>query len=209
MSSQKSLLQGLALAVALHIALLAIQGSFFGFGNDRLPKLSVSIQLQTINIDKEPANTLEPDPQRQIVEQPETLDFPEKIILAKASDDDSGRERKPAIQLSASSDNFRRFLQSETDRNIDSKQNKLSEFSANFEPYFDAPETAPETSYRDFQGALGGGQYKVTKNGRVTCVLKMVPLSFDDHIYGAGGGTKDCTPKKKFDLNLRKNTREQ
>ena len=91
---------------------------------------------------------------------------------------------------------------------IDFKQNKLSEFSATFKAYFDPPETTIETNYRDFQGVLGGGQYKVYKNGKVTCVLSMVPLSFDDHVYGAGGGARDCTPKKKFDLNLRKNTRE-
>ncbi|MFT5136205.1 MAG: hypothetical protein ACI9XU_000165 [Arenicella sp.] len=129
-------------------------------------------------------------------------------MAPQASSDDDGRDLNPTIVLSTNSVTFKGFLQSETNRNIDLKPNTLSEFSATFKAYFVPPETTPEINYRDHQGALGGGQYKVHKNGKVTCVLNMVLPSFDDHVYGAGGGARDCTPKNKFDLNLSKNTRE-
>jgi hypothetical protein len=197
-NSQSFLLQGFALAVALHISLLVITPNVFGFNKDRLPSLVLSIQLQKTNIQNTPADTFEPEPQRETTKQPEKLDFQEQMIVAQASPTDSGRELEPTLQLSTNSATFKRFLQAETVRNIDSKPNILSEFTATFKTYFDAPETTPETNYRDSQGALGGGQYKVYKNGKVTCVLNMVPLSFDDHVYGAGGGARDCTPRKNL-----------
>jgi hypothetical protein len=207
-SSQNSLFQGFALAVALQISLFVITSKFFGFSNERLLSAGLSIQLHKINIQNTPTNTAEPESQRVTLKPTEKLGFSEQIMAPQASSDNDGREAKPTIQLSTNSVTFQGFLEPETDRNIDSKQNALSEFSATFKVYFDPPETTIETNYRDFQGALGGGQYKVYKNGKVTCLLNIVPLSFDDHVYGAGGGARDCTPKKKFDLNLRKNTRE-
>ena len=207
-SSRDNLLQGFALAVALHIGLLVIQPGFSGLTKDRHPRLSISIQLEKRELENKLAKGLNPEPKTQTSKRAKTSVFPEDVILAKASVEDSGPERKPRIELSTSGVTFKRFMQSETDRNIDFKQNKLSDFSATFDAYFAAPETAPEINYRDFQGRLGGGQYKVHKDGKVTCVLKMMPLSFDDHVYGAGAGSKDCTPIKKFDLNVPKNTRE-
>jgi hypothetical protein len=207
-SSQNFLLQGFALAVALHFSLLVITPMFSGLNNGRLPSLVLSIQLQKINIQPPRADTTESKPKPETTKQPAKLEFPEQVMVAQAGSDNYGRQLKPTIQLSSNSATFKGVLQSQTDRNIDLKPTTLSEFSATFKAYFDPPETTPETNYRDFQGALGGGHYKGYKNGKVTCVLKMVALSFDDHVYGAGGGTRDCTPKKKFDLNLRKNTRE-
>lgn len=207
-STRNYLSQGFTLAVALHIGLLVIQPDISGLTKDRHLGLSISIQLEKRDLENKPAKALNPEPKPQTSKRAKPRAFPEHVILAKPSEGDSERERKPRIELSTRGATFKRFIQSETDRNIDSEQNKLSEFSASFEAHFATPETALEINYRDFQGRLGGGQYKVHKDGKVTCVLNMVPLSFDDHIYGAGGGAKDCTPIKKFDLNLRKNTRE-
>lgn len=197
---QNFLLQGLALAVALHIALLAIQLRFSAPSNNSFRPLSVSIQLQETKTENIPDDVRPAEPQ--------IIDVRPRIIVAEATTEDPKPELKPRVQISTSDENLKRFLRSETDRNINNEENKLSEFSATFEPYYQAPEIVPEISYQDSQGYLGGGQYKVHKNGKVTCVLNMVPLSFDDHVYGAGGGAKDCTPKKKFDLNLRKSTRD-
>jgi hypothetical protein len=207
-SSQSFLLQGFALAAALHISLLVITPIFFGFNKDRLPSLVLSIQLQKTNIQNTPTDIFESKAKPEPTKQPEKLDLRDQIKAAQASSDNDGRELKPTIQLSTNSATFKRFLQSETNRKIDSETNTLSEFSATFKTYFDTPKATPVINYRDFQGALGGGQYKVYKDGKVTCVLNMVPLSLDDHVYGAGGGTRDCTPPKKLNLNLRKNTQE-
>lgn len=200
-SSQHYLLQGLAFAIVLHLALLAIQPSFLELSTEILPPLNVSIQLETTE-----ATQINPVARKQNLQ--ENIDLEPRIITTKAKVDDSELTLKPRIEISTSGESFQRFLQSETEHNIKALDNKLSEFSTTFKPYFEPPISTPDIAYREFQGALGGGQYKVYKNGKVTCELNMVPLSFDDHVYGAGGGTKDCTPKKKFDLTLRENTRD-
>lgn len=208
-SLHNSLLQGLALAVAMHMALLSPQLKFTELSKHSAAPVSLSIQLEKIEIDNKPPDLIEQEQQKETPRQVNGIDLGPKVMVAEVPVDDPKPEHKPRIHISTSAESFKYFLQSETNRNVKPKQDKLSEFAATFPAYFEATEITPETSYRDFQGVLGGGQYKVYKNGKVTCVLNMVPLSFDDHVYGAGGGTKDCTPKAKFDLNLRENTNKQ
>jgi hypothetical protein len=98
-STQNSLLQGFALAVALHFSLLVITPKFSGLNTGRLPSLVLSIRLQKIYIQPPRADTTESKPKPATTKQPAKLEFPEQIMAAQAGSDDYGRELKPTIEL--------------------------------------------------------------------------------------------------------------
>jgi hypothetical protein len=99
---------------------------------------------------------------------------------------------------------FRQFMQAEILRDSRKNPNAAKTFSETFVPDFVAQERVDDTEYA--QGPLGGGQYKVRKNGKIYCVLKMVPLTLDDQMHAFPAISKDCTPKKVFDPKLRETT---
>ena len=76
-----------------------------------------------------------------------------------------------------------------------------------FKKSFAAPsiEEEPELLYEDGQqGALGGGIYKIRKNG-VTCEqLNMVPMTMDDHLYGTISIIDNCSEEEKIKVKVGK-----
>jgi hypothetical protein len=190
------------LAILMHFLLLAVPVSKESKPNQAKTKLRITfntlqqeIELPTNTPPKKAANALavtaevENNPPKQ-----NTKPLPQESPL---DEEDQSRITENSLV-------FRRFLQAEISRDAQTNPNAAKEFSETFTPYFVAPEIAEDTEYS--QGPLGGGQYKIRKNGKVYCVLKMVPLSMDDQEYGFPSSSKDCTLKQKFDPKLRINT---
>ncbi len=92
---------------------------------------------------------------------------------------------------------FRQFIETEVQRNRQLNSEAVDDFSETFQP----PVEPKLKDIKQETGSLGGGNYKVRRNGVVCETLTMVPQTFDQ-INGANirtsGNCKEV--KKKFNL---------
>lgn len=207
-----------ALAVLAHLVLLSLPG-LSPSDEPRERHLAVTLQNEVpssapVELQKESTTTplAREDTQatKPLANQPSIEERPpeqptEQTISAEQALDDE--TPKPTISLSSNSPSLARFLRSELQRDQRAFPNAAQDFADTFEASNVAPEPPTEIAYA--QGPLGGGQYKVHKNGKVYCVLQMVAQSFDD-INGNAfpAASKDCSPAPRFDPKLRINTLE-
>ena len=186
----------MGLAIVSHLVLLGLKLAL-PKAKPSVPRV-ISVQLH-VPPDKPPLIR----PPASEPQQPQTPTPPSPIVQQAIQA--PPEQEKPPANLSINSKIFARFLRDELERDTQAKPNAAEQFADTFVPYFNAKPVPANTVYA--QGQLGGGQYKVRKNGKVYCVLKLVPLSFDDIV---GGGfpmmSRDCTPPQIFDPKLRQNT---
>jgi len=121
------------------------------------------------------------------------------IIATKPSAD---VQEKIVIQTSPQSTQFKRFLDSETDRYIKQNPGLIGEFDQTFNPLpgYESPKELapghPESIPRHRT------DFAQEANGKRTCLLK-VPNLLNVHA-GPNYVSKDCTREKEFELDLNK-----
>lgn len=164
------------------------------------PPLSISIQLE--------AQPLEPVIEKQAEEQvkPEPTPSAKQRVISEiltVKEEPKQLAAQPRIKVSPNSNEFRRFLRSETDSYIEKNPGTVQGFDRTFEiaPVEDyAQELSPYHSDSIPKG--GNNDFAVAQDGRVTCVVRT--LNMLDVTASPNFVSKDCTPKEKFELDLNK-----
>jgi len=200
-------------ACSVHL-LVFTQLGLFGGALTRTPviekELSVTLNQEPsiLETEKEDLTAIE----QQVIEPPKELKTPipqaetiieatptritTDLIVTKPSSQVSDK-----LQLSLDSKAFRRFLKSETERN----SKEAGESIANFKQTFEAAprqEYAEELSpyHADSIQKGGNNDFALAQDGRVTCAVRTLNMldvtASSNYVY------KDCTPEKKFELNL-------
>jgi len=131
--------------------------------------------------------------------EPTSSNLPTDIIVAQPAE--ASDQTSTKLQLSINSKEFRRFIESETERNANEAGKSIADFNQTFE-------TAPLEGYAEELSPYhsdsipkgGNNDFAVAKDGRVRCFVRTLNLL--DGTAGANFVSKDCTPKKKFDLKL-------
>ena len=210
-------------AMLLHASLLLITRTI-GNGPRVEPPLSVTLikehapetpeETRQPSIE-EPISSVEPEPveEPQPNREPQPIKEPQPTITKPthtpviASDilvdtrQSKNSQEKPNIQVSTQSESFKKWLALETDSFANKNSESVGKFNQSFKArsvYQSPKELSP------FQGnpSFGGSTDYVTEyKGKRTCHLEIINL------LDASGSptfiTKDCTPPKKFELNLK------
>ena len=189
------------LAALLHITLLlglSFNATHTKVSNEE-PRLTIHIRqpLKQLQQEKESAPVVQTSPEfeKPLLEQPLPKVKPKNDAFTTQV------ESEVIIYQSPNSKEFKQWLRKESENYVNNNTQSSGDFLATFDPVLPPPIDA-DTEYQTTP--MVGGQYKVRRKGKVICTLKMVPQSFDDFVDGApSGGVADCTPKKKFTLNLK------
>jgi hypothetical protein len=189
------------LAIIMHLLLLTIPAYQEPKPNTNKPRISIT--LKDIEETIEPQVDMEPLKTARVLAANQMVENSPPPQTSKPKQQGRPKDEQDQSTIADNSLLFRQFLQAEIARDAQKNPNAAKEFSDTFALDFVVPEPVSDTEYD--QGPLGGGQYKVRKNGKIYCVLKVVPLTIDDQAYAFPPTSKDCTPKQKFDPKLRKN----
>lgn len=189
--------KALSLAVVLLCALLALPYTARRPPTSHEPLLRLELNTlkpqPEINIEQaeNKADDLETQsvPAETPVSQPE---LPNDEILTQQPVD----EARQGVQVHSQS--FRRWLEHDTRQYIENNPGVLQDFAATFKAV--PAEQEPDIKYE--QGPLGGGNYKVRRNGMTCEQLVMVPMSFDDHLSGTISTAGNCVPNNPIKLDL-------
>jgi len=219
-SSVRNLSLAAGAALAIHLLLLALRiVSSPLLSNEEIP-ITVNLKLDEVKeppIDEpeseppEAEQTPEPIVEQTIEPIAEAVSVPEPraekpevnaqdlIIATKPSAD---VQEKILIQTSPQSTQFKRFLDSETERFIQQNPDLIGAFDQSFEPP-PVEESPIELASGNTQSiSRGRNAYATESNGRRTCGVKTLNL-LDIHASPTYVGA-DCTPEKKFVLELNK-----
>lgn len=195
-NTSKYLKGALVGAVVAHVLLLALKLNFESSAPLATPTLSIKLLVEEPPTKQ---SEIKPLSKPKQTEQARELPSPPLPPLQKVITT-SEKEPEAHTTIRLNSQNIRAFVKQEVHRYQQENPTAMEDFSETFEPV--VVEVPADTNYRDLQGPMAGGNYKVRRNGKVYCVLHFVPLSFDDYVNGGSyGGAMDCTPKKKFELN--------
>lgn len=204
-------------AVVLHLALLLIQFSF------ELQTLDADNELSITLLNEQPVEKLEtPKPRKQEPKKQEPkkqeLDKPstnprssiqprpaptiDNVIVAQPSDQ-KNEQPKVSLNLSTNSDQFKKFLRNETDSYTSANPESLESFEQTFTPSTTAvTEVSPSSKSSQRQMRRTGVGMSQDKNGKRTCFAQIPGLNSDFETPQLL--SKDCTPPKKFNLDLDK-----
>lgn len=150
--------------------------------NDKQPET----QQQTSNI----------EPAEPTVEKPQP---PQDILVVEQNKQPEPRTK---IETSVSSTSFRAWLETETQTFTTTNPESVAKFDDTFSPepiYISPRELSP---YNPKSVPRGSTTFKTELNGKVTCKAKILDML--DVSAGPSFTAKDCTPPKKFELNLAK-----
>jgi len=198
-STKKSWL-ALVCATALHLLLLQIQISIET--QPARERFEIDIRL----VSEQPEDVT---PEKEIVEQsmeqvePLSRIRPKKnIIVAKPSTDDS-KQAKVSVDVSINGDEFKKFLRNETDSFRNANPKTLESFNQTFgRPKRDDTKVSGQTNGARTQALKNGVGQSIDENGRHTCYA-LIP-NITDPFGPPSSVSKDCTPPKKFILDLDK-----
>ena len=207
----------LVAAILLHASLLLITRTI-GNGPRVEPPLSVTlikehapdtaeethqppIEEPISSVEPEPVEEPQPnrEPQPTITKPPHTPVIASDILVDTRQSKNS--QEKPNIQVSTQSESFKKWLALETDSFANKNSESVGKFNQSFKasPAYQSPE-----ELSPFQGnpSFGGSTDYVTEyKGKRTCHLEIINLL--DVSGSPTFITKDCTPPKKFELNLK------
>lgn len=144
----------------------------------------ISDDIKVAGATREPeADLASPEPVQN------TIETPLPPVLVKQPNPDQNQ----TAAISINSDAFKSFVEQETQRAI----NQGSKEAGAFEQSFIAPTEPVKQEFSRGTAALGGGIYKVSRNGQTCQTLVMVPQSFDDFNNGTISTSGECEPNKK------------
>ena len=165
---------------------------------------------------------LKPESQEEVIEPIEERPAPEKnieehlvntpkeeleptveIIVDQASSEDKeSKIEVTQIQTSLNSRSFSRFIESETKNYAEEAPESVSKFDKTFAPqqYYKSPEELNPLSPKYTKPTRT--DYAIERNGKRTCLLRIVNML--DITKGDSFVAQDCTPEKKFELDLNK-----
>ncbi len=198
--SNRVLLVAVTLAVLAHSSLLLITLDDYDLTQIENQTLSISL----VKEDPKPP----PEPKQAQTEKLQINPVQIEEVTAAQQDDDLVDEAKTRIQTSLMSNAFKSFVQRETDNYRNANPDSVEEFSTTFDETITNYENIPLQTKRGLAQARATGVFMIqNKNGGRTCGASVPQL-----LSGSGhddGSTemflgKDCTPEKKFELNLNK-----
>jgi len=210
-SLKRELLIAGVLAVCVHILLLLItfKDNRESLASTKALSVTLKIEEQEKEIQEQPLQTPE-ETKPAIAEQ--LQESPPKVMEAEPKDDLLS-EPETVLTTSLLSQEFKALIQQETHTYRQANPNSVEEFSETFE---DSEKANQDYSLGSKAGLTKEGLalarsigvfMSQDKNGRRTCGAYTHQLliggSFDGDSLG-GVVTKDCTPEKKFKLNLSK-----
>ena len=193
-----------------HALLLLIEFDVIGLSGKSENTLSVEVVFEQEQKPEEQDALKERVIEQQVIEEqvvsepPESVPEPiveptpvlETLITKQPSNEEPSSKTTVTVPISPYSSDLRRFIQNDAKLNATDNGVKVSSFGQTFiEP------AAPviEDVARD-TGPLGGGNYKVRRNGVECQTLRMVPQSFDElsgtvSTINTSGECEDLKPK--------------
>ena len=199
--SKRSILIASLLAVTVHASLLLIK-----LRHDAIVKLPVNqeitihlqplseivktpVEIETVNVEPETNNT----PEKIIENQVDTI-IQETVIVDQRSSEES-----ISAKININSAEFKQWIHKETENHINKNPNSIEDFADTFTLPTIEKKVVREKSISSIESNL----YETTRNGKVTCHLQaMLPFQ-NDFAPNAINTSRDCTPKKKFELDIR------
>ena len=211
--SSNTLTTAMSIAVVVHVILLAIPITQIELKpNKALKEVEVSF-LEEPTLDEVQPDTVEPVAQTQAkedLETPPTKPLNEKTINEKPKLQEDMVVAKPStqseptvkVEATVTSTSFKAWLEHDTQTFTSSNPGALDKFDKTFSPepiYTSPPELSPDNPQ---SRPARSTTFKVEKNGRRTCmarIINMLDVSAQDSFTA-----KDCTPPKKFELDMKK-----
>ena len=193
-------------AVALHLLLLGIHLSVDVPLSKGKPELSITLLNEQPTQEPSPPEPIAPPSDDSFVEPPSPAktanDQVENIIVVEPSESAPPPER-PRVQININSDDFKQFLRNETDEYQRSNPAAIGDFNQTFEPIDDdATVVSARSKQAQAQIRQNGVGMSQDKNGRRTCYAQIPNIA--DSNAPPSTLSKDCTPPKKFILDLDK-----
>ena len=188
----------LSTAVMFHLLLAIVPLSL----NHEMPSSTPSLNIK---LQPKPQDKQIPIPDQQALNEPNNLEEPKLVNPPAPKQLDlltqERQETGSAPTLTIGRLQISEWASQETKQYLDNNKGIISNFAKTFVPKL--IEKLPDLKYEDSQAALGGGIYKIRKNG-VTCeALTFVPMTFDDYTQGTISTSGKCreTPKIKLELS--------
>ena len=195
-SSRKFVVIGLLGAVAIHVSFLFISFEF---------KYIVPVSLDnSINVALiKPTVPSTEKPIDKVVESAESL-VEDVEEIPKEIEDQETIDPTPTkgILIGAAILNNKEFKQliiKQTRNHINNNPGSLEDFADSFK----IPLSEELPDLEKVISPVGSGLYDTVRNGKVTCNLQVVMPFQNDFAPASINTSRDCTPRKKFDLNIK------
>ena len=201
-TSTRNFALALIAAVCLHGLLLVQKISFKEIAQNKETRLKVTMLTQAENQLKPDPSLLVEKTKDNVMQEPVRANTPvtklSQIIVAnRPIDSDSN---SISIHTSPQSNLFKQWLKSETDSFIRQNPDSIVSFDTTFDqpkPYQAPKELTPGNPKSIPRGST---TFVTRQKGKKTCMVKNYNLL--DITVGPSFVAKDCTPEKKFILNL-------
>lgn len=199
-TSLRNLAIATLLAALLHIALLAMS-----FSPTKQTSFSHRTLLVSLAQNREPPQKTPPE---ELIspQLPSTLPnaLPEDILVTAPTPTNSVQEPKIKLQTSLDHRSIQKFVDQETELYRQENPESVNIFSQTFEPSGSATNNVLGTdSVHERAEIRGIGVFATQdKTGNRTCYAETLDLL--DPAASSSSVGKDCTPKKKFDLQINK-----
>jgi len=190
-------------ALCLHGLLLVQNISFNDFAQNKETWLKVTMLTQDLNHPGTDIELLAERPKENVMQEPvnsTSSDTKLDQIIVDNRSVENGSKRI-TIQTSAQSNLFKYWLKSETEEFARQNPDSIANFDTTFnesKPYQAPKELAPDNPKSIPRGST---TFVTQKKGKKTCMVKNLNLL--DITAGPSFVAKDCTPEKKFILNLK------
>lgn len=197
-SSRRTIYIGLLGAVALHACLLLVRFEFDNVSSFPLEKSINVTLLKPIKPQLEKSRKDDIETTEQINEQVE------EITETKEIEEEEIIDHQPIEDILVgaaiiNSKEFKQLIIQDTLDYITNNPDSLEEFTRSFE--IPLPEEVPDIE--KVISPIGSGLYDTVRNGKVTCNLQVVMPFQNDFAPSSINTSRDCTPRKKFELNIK------
>lgn len=201
-TSTRNFALALIAAVCLHGLLLVQKLSFKEIAQNKETRLKVIMLTQDVNQPESDLGLLAEKTEENVTQESAKAStaatkLNQIIVVNRSIDSDSNTI---SIQTSPQSNSFKRWLKSETDSFIRQNPDSIANFDTTFDeskPYQAPKELAPGNPKSIPRGST---TFVTQQKGKRTCMVKNLNLL--DITAGPNFVAKDCTPEKKFTLNL-------
>lgn len=191
-------------AVILHVFFLTLSPVMDKTNISEQPRpISIQLSKEEAPATQEPSkpDLIEPSESAQQSQQPVSS----SQVIHRLPDSKQPSQSTVRLQTSVTSSSFRSFLSSETQRHSNQSKSTIQAFGDTFEEVYN-----PDTSATEITSDMlpdGTGVFMAKVNGRRLCGAQVVQMLSGDGLgVDTQGGflTRDCTPEKKFILDMSK-----
>ena len=155
-----------------------------------LPEIvKTPVEIETVNVEPEINKT----PEKTIENQVDTI-IQETVIV-----DQRQSEEPISAKININSAEFKQWIHNETENYINKNPNSVEDFADTFS----LPTIEKKIDREKSISSIESNLYETTRNGKVTCHLQVMLPFQNGFAPNAINTSRDCTPKKKFELDIR------